>query len=50
MEAFSDPGHLVLNPMMGTGGVLMVAKDLKRKAIGVDIDPNCVEMVKGRLA
>jgi hypothetical protein len=49
MENFSDPANLVLDPLMGTGGVLKIAKDLKRKAIGIDADSDCVEMVKGRL-
>ena len=49
-DTFSDPANLVLDPLMGNGGVLKIAKDLKRKAIGIDRDSDCVEMVKGRLA
>ena len=50
MENFSDPSRLVLDPLMANGKVLKIAKDLKRKAIGIDSDSDCVEMVKGRLA
>jgi hypothetical protein len=35
---------------MGTGRVLTIAKDVKSKAIGIDADFKCVEMVKGALA
>ena len=49
MEMFSSPGALVLDPMMGKGEVLRVAKRLNRKSIGIDIDSDCVEIAKGRL-
>ena len=49
MEMFSAPANVVLDPMMGNGGVLKVAKGLKRKAIGIDINVNCVQVAEGQL-
>ena len=49
MEMFSAPGDVVLDPLMGTGEVLKVAKRLNRKSIGIDVDSDCVEIAKGRL-
>jgi DNA modification methylase len=46
---FSSPADVLLDPMMGTGGVLKVAKALNRKSIGIDVDSDCVEIAKGRL-
>jgi adenine-specific DNA-methyltransferase len=48
-EPFSDPGDIVLDPFMGSGTVLEMAKTMNRKAIGFDIDPANVEVVRGRL-
>jgi DNA modification methylase len=45
----SIPGDLVLDPMMGTGEVLRVAKRLNRRFIGIDIDSDCIEIAKRRL-
>jgi hypothetical protein len=49
-EPFTDPGDTVLDPFMGSGTVLAMAKKLNRKAIGFDIDPMNVEIVRGRVA
>ena len=49
VEMLSAPADVVLDPMMGTGEVLRVAKRLNRKFIGIDVDSDCVEIVKGRL-
>jgi len=38
-----------IDPMMGTGEVLRVAKRSNRKFIGINKDSDCVEIAKGRL-
>jgi site-specific DNA-methyltransferase (adenine-specific) len=49
-EAFTNPGDLVLDPFMGSGTTLAMAKKLNRRAIGYDIVPENVDVVKGRIA
>jgi len=44
------PDGIVLDPMCGSGTTLVVAKKLGRKYIGIDINPEYVEMAKRRLS
>jgi len=48
-EPFTDPGDIVLDPFMGSGTTLSMAKKLNRVAIGFDIDKDNVDIVRGRL-
>jgi len=43
------PGDTVLDPLAGTGTTLVVAHQLERNSIGIEIDPNYVEVIKKRL-
>ena len=43
------PGHLVLDPFMGGGSTIRAAKDLGRRAIGVEIEPRWCELAVKRL-
>ena len=43
------PGDTVLDPLAGTGTTLVVAKQLGRNSIGIEIDPEYVEIIKKRL-
>lgn len=45
----SVPKDLVFDPCAGTGTTLVVAKQLDRKAIGVEIDPTNVDLIKTRI-
>ena len=44
------PGDVVFDPTAGTGTALVVAKQLSRNSIGVEIDPSNVELINNRLA
>jgi len=48
-EPFTDPGDTVLDPFMGSGTTIAMAKKLNRIAIGFDIDEQNVAIVKGRV-
>ena len=42
-------GDTVLDPLAGTGTTLVVAYQLGRSSIGIEIDPNYVEIIKKRV-
>lgn len=45
----SSVGDTVFDPFAGTGTTLVVAKQLKRNSIGIDIDPENVKLIRRRL-
>lgn len=48
IRASSNPGDLVLDPFVGSGTTCRVAKVLGRCSIGIDINPEYIEMSKRR--
>lgn len=44
------PGDAVLDPFCGVGGTLVAAKQLGRRAVGIDLDPHYLEKAARRLA
>jgi DNA modification methylase len=46
----SMPGDLVFDPFAGTGTTVVVARQLTRSSIGVEIDPVNIEIINRRLA
>lgn len=48
--AGSRPGDVVLDPFAGSGTTLLVAERLGRQAVGIEINPEYVEMAKRRLS
>lgn len=50
IAASSNEGDLVLDPFVGSGTTCKVANDLGRQWIGIEIEPQFVEMARRRIA
>lgn len=47
--ASSNEGDIVLDPFLGSGTTLRVAQQLNRKAIGIELNPEYIDLVEQRL-
>jgi len=50
VEALTDPDELVLDPYVGSGTTPAVCARLGRRAIGIDVNPEAIEITRRRLA
>jgi DNA modification methylase len=49
IEIYTKKGDVILDPFMGSGSAIIVARDMERKGIGFDINPEFVNIAKKRL-
>lgn len=49
LEIHSNPNDTILDPFLGSGTTMKVAKDLGRNCIGIEINPKYIELTKKRL-
>lgn len=49
IELFTHEGEIVLDPFVGSGTTLLAAKDLKRNAVGFDINEDYISLTNERL-
>lgn len=47
---YTEPGDLILDPYAGAGPTLIAAKELGRRAIGIELVPEYVQTARDRLA
>lgn len=49
LESYTDPGDVVLDPFLGSGTTLKVARAMGRKGIGVEINEEFEELIERRI-
>jgi len=49
IKIYTKKGDVVLDPFMGSGSAIIMARDMERKGIGFDINPDFVDLAKKRL-
>ena len=47
--ASTNKGDLILDPFLGTGTTAVAAKELQRKSIGIELDPEFAEIALKRI-
>lgn len=50
VASWSNPGDLVLDPFAGSGTTLKAAKELNRHWLGIEINPEYLPIINGRLS
>jgi site-specific DNA-methyltransferase (adenine-specific) len=48
LRASSKPGDWVLDPFVGSGTTVVAALGLRRRAVGIDLEPDFIDVATGR--
>ena len=49
LESYTDPGDVVLDPFLGSGTTLKVARAMGRQGIGIEINEEFEELIASRI-
>jgi DNA modification methylase len=49
IKHYSEEGHIILDPFMGSGTTGVACKNLNRNFIGIELNPEYCEMAKQRI-
>jgi DNA modification methylase len=49
LECYTDPGDVVLDPFLGSGTTLKVARTMERRGIGYEANPKFLPLIKKRI-
>jgi site-specific DNA-methyltransferase (adenine-specific) len=49
IRTFTNPGDIVLDPVIGGGTTALAALGLERHYIGMEMDPNCADLARSRI-
>jgi DNA modification methylase len=50
MQTYSDEGDIILDPFVGSGTTLKVARVMGRKGLGVELNPDYLPLIKKRIS
>ena len=49
VQSWSNPGDVILDPFAGSGTTLKAAKELNRRYVGIEVNPEYVQIINKRL-
>jgi len=49
LECYTDPGDVVLDPFVGSGTTLKVARHMQREGVGIELNPDFLDLIDRRI-
>lgn len=50
IEIYTRPGDVILDPFLGSGSTVVAARGLRRKGVGVEVNPSFLDLARRRLS